>query len=91
MTIDNDMMLQLERRAALELTEAERAETLAQINAVLASLDALRACPDTSPEGPAAACPLRADEVLPSTDRAALLANAPDGDGEFFLVPRTVE
>jgi aspartyl-tRNA(Asn)/glutamyl-tRNA(Gln) amidotransferase subunit C len=29
----------------------------------------------------------RADEVRPSTDRAAMLANAPHADGEFYLVP----
>ncbi len=29
----------------------------------------------------------RADEVLPSLDRAAALANAPQHDGECYLVP----
>ena len=29
----------------------------------------------------------RADEVQPSLDRAAALANAPSHDGQFYLVP----
>ena len=34
---------------------------------------------------------LRPDEVVPSEDRAVLLANAPVPDEEAFLVPKTVE
>jgi aspartyl-tRNA(Asn)/glutamyl-tRNA(Gln) amidotransferase subunit C len=30
---------------------------------------------------------IRTDEVLPSTDRAKVLENAPDSDGEFYKVP----
>ena len=34
---------------------------------------------------------MRPDEVVPSCDRAALLAGAPAADGEAFLVPKAVE
>lgn len=34
---------------------------------------------------------LREDEVKPSTDRAKLLSNAPETDGEAYIVPRVVE
>lgn len=34
---------------------------------------------------------LREDEVVPSTDRARLLMNAPDKNGEAYIVPRVVE
>lgn len=34
---------------------------------------------------------LRDDEVKPSTDRAKLLSNAPETDGEAYIVPRVVE
>ena len=34
---------------------------------------------------------LREDEVLPSQDRAELLANVPAPDPEAFLVPKAVE
>ena len=34
---------------------------------------------------------LRADEVRPSLDRAAVMAAAPETDGRFFKVPRVIE
>lgn len=89
--IDNEIMLRLERQAALELTATDRAELIAQMNAVLSCLDVLRTCPESTTQVEQAPCPLRPDEVHPSTDRAALLANAPETDDTFFLVPRTVE
>lgn len=91
MIIDNETMARLERQAALSLTDAERTELAEQMNAVLSCLEVLRTCPDFPVLNESQPCPLRTDEAGPSTDRAALLANAPEADGEFFLVPRTVE
>jgi aspartyl-tRNA(Asn)/glutamyl-tRNA(Gln) amidotransferase subunit C len=34
---------------------------------------------------------LRADVVLPSLDRATVLAQAPETDGVFFKVPKVIE
>src|SRR6201994_3991341 len=34
---------------------------------------------------------LRPDEIVPSLDRAAVMASAPDTDGRFFKVPRVIE
>jgi aspartyl-tRNA(Asn)/glutamyl-tRNA(Gln) amidotransferase subunit C len=34
---------------------------------------------------------LRADAVLPSLDRAAVMASAPESDGRFFKVPKVIE
>ena len=34
---------------------------------------------------------LRADEVQPSLDRAAVMAAAPETDGRFFKVPKVIE
>jgi aspartyl-tRNA(Asn)/glutamyl-tRNA(Gln) amidotransferase subunit C len=34
---------------------------------------------------------LRVDEVLPSLDRAAVMAAAPETDGRFFKVPKVIE
>jgi aspartyl-tRNA(Asn)/glutamyl-tRNA(Gln) amidotransferase subunit C len=34
---------------------------------------------------------LRADVVLPSLDRAAVMAAAPETDGRFFKVPKVIE
>ncbi len=89
--INTRLMIQLERRSALELTPTDRTELIDQMNAVLSDLEVLRTCPGTNTQPEAENCPLRADEVLSSTDRTILLANAPETDGEYFLVPRTVE
>jgi aspartyl-tRNA(Asn)/glutamyl-tRNA(Gln) amidotransferase subunit C len=34
---------------------------------------------------------LRADEVRPSVDRSAVMAEAPETDGRFFKVPKVIE
>lgn len=34
---------------------------------------------------------LRVDEVRPSIDRAAVMAEAPETDGRFFKVPKVIE
>ena len=34
---------------------------------------------------------LRADVVLPSVDRAAVMVEAPETDGRFFKVPKVIE
>jgi aspartyl-tRNA(Asn)/glutamyl-tRNA(Gln) amidotransferase subunit C len=34
---------------------------------------------------------LRADAVLPSLERAAVMASAPESDGRFFKVPKVIE
>jgi aspartyl-tRNA(Asn)/glutamyl-tRNA(Gln) amidotransferase subunit C len=34
---------------------------------------------------------LRADQPLPSLDRAAVMAQAPETDGAFFKVPKVIE
>ena len=34
---------------------------------------------------------LRADELRPSLDRAAVMAAAPETDGRFFKVPKVIE
>lgn len=91
MAISNETITDLERKAALSLTDTERAVLTKQMNAVLACLDVLRTCPDSPVRAESHTCPLRTDEVCPSAARAALLSNAPETDGAFFLVPRTVE
>jgi len=34
---------------------------------------------------------LRPDEILPSTDRAEVMREAPETDGRFFKVPKVIE
>jgi len=42
-------------------------------------------------EAAATASVLRADQVLPSLDRAAVMAQAPETDKVFFKVPKVIE
>jgi aspartyl-tRNA(Asn)/glutamyl-tRNA(Gln) amidotransferase subunit C len=89
--------------ANLELTAQELPRMARDLNAVLHYIaqlneldtssvavmaqvgDALGASPAAFGEA------LRADEVKPSVDRAAVMAQAPETDGRFFKVPKVIE
>lgn len=82
--------------AALELAPAEAEYIRQQLNAQLKAIHELEAIPlDGSasvtshgvPFTPAISQPPRADEWLPFDDRAALLAQAPELDGGYIIVP----
>lgn len=93
--------------ASLELTAAELPGLARDLNAVLGyvaqlnELDTREVPAMAQPSevlGLAAAEPaaehgetLRVDEVRPSLDRAAVLAEAPETDGRFFKVPKVIE
>jgi aspartyl-tRNA(Asn)/glutamyl-tRNA(Gln) amidotransferase subunit C len=81
--------------ARLGLTDEEKGRLAEQLSNIL---DAMRAIDrlDTSAIPPTAqVIPLRnvmrADEVRPSSDREAILENAPRREGDFFLVPPVLE
>ncbi len=80
-------------RLALSAEEAERlGEQLANIIGYIKQLDRL----DTSGVVPTShavemGTPFRDDAVRPFGDKEAILANAPDRDGDFFRVPRIIE
>ena len=80
--------------ARIELTDDERELLGAQLRSILAHVDKL-ACLDTE-DVPATRhplpleTPLRADEAGEHLSRDQALANAPDTDGETFVVPRVV-
>jgi len=42
-------------------------------------------------EGTGGATSLRADALVPSLDRAAVMGQAPETDGSFFKVPKVIE
>ena len=89
--------------ASLELTPEELPGLAKDLNAVLGYIAQLNEL-DTR-EVPAMAQvsevlglaapehgePLRPDEVLPSTDRAEVMREAPETDGRFFKVPKVIE
>jgi aspartyl-tRNA(Asn)/glutamyl-tRNA(Gln) amidotransferase subunit C len=85
--------------AHLELTPAETGAMLHDLNAILDYVAELNEL-DTMGVAPlaqvtelldAAGGGLRADALLPSLDRAKVLAEAPETDGVFFKVPKVIE
>jgi len=83
------------RLTRLELTEAELERMREQLNSILAHLDTLRAVDTEGVEPTSHAVDvvnvMREDDVAPSFPQDAMLANAPDGSGQFFRVPRIIE
>jgi aspartyl-tRNA(Asn)/glutamyl-tRNA(Gln) amidotransferase subunit C len=83
------------RLARLALTDAELETMRAQLNAILAHIDALKAVDTRGVEPTSHAVPqfnvMREDEPRPPFPRDEMLANAPDRAGEFFRVPRIIE
>ena len=83
------------RLSRLTLTDAEKARMRRELDGILTYIDKLRAL-DTAGVPPTShAVPMtnvmREDEPRPSFAQDDMLANAPDGSGEFFRVPRIIE
>ena len=83
------------RLARLQLGEPELERMREQLSGILEYVDKLGTLDTASVEPTSHAVPLvnvmRDDEAEPSLPREAMLANAPDPDGEFFRVPRIIE
>lgn len=86
--------------ANLELTADETPRMQRDLNAILDYVDQLNELDTTGVEplaqvselGEGVDAPaLRADEVRPSLDRAAVMHQAPETNGEFFKVPKVIE
>lgn len=80
-------------RLALSPDDADRlGEQLGNILGYIRQLDRLDTR-DVVPTSHAVemGTPFRDDAVRPFGDREAILANAPDRDGDFFRVPRIIE
>ncbi|HEY5996698.1 MAG TPA: Asp-tRNA(Asn)/Glu-tRNA(Gln) amidotransferase subunit GatC [Candidatus Deferrimicrobiaceae bacterium] len=95
MAISNGEVLHVARLARLALSDAEL-ETLGgqlgQIIDYVKQLDRL----DTAGVTPTShavetGTPFREDVAVPFPDKEALLANAPDREGDAFRVPRIIE
>ncbi|WP_448875141.1 Asp-tRNA(Asn)/Glu-tRNA(Gln) amidotransferase subunit GatC [Desulfobulbus propionicus] len=94
MKITREEVQHVARLARLELSEAEVDRMTGQLDAILsyvAKLDQL----DTSgvpvtTHTQAVVNAFREDEVRPSLDRELVLKNAPDHNGEAFVVPRVI-
>ena len=95
MSITREEVLHVARLARLSLTEAEAARLREQLGGILSyirQLDALDT-KDVTPTSHAVemGTPFRDDIARPFGDKDAILANAPDREGDFFRVPRIIE
>jgi aspartyl-tRNA(Asn)/glutamyl-tRNA(Gln) amidotransferase subunit C len=95
--IDRAQVRHVARLARLALSEQEEERFAAQLGHVLEYVERLQAVDVAGVEplsfaGDAAAGPaLREDEPRPSLPRDKVLAQAPEHNGEAFLVPRILE
>jgi len=95
MSITREEVLHVARLARLSLSEAEAdrlREQLGNILSYIRQLDALDT-KDVIPTSHAVemGTPFRDDVARPFGDKEAILANAPDREGDFFRVPRIIE
>jgi len=102
MALNEQDVARIARLARIELTPERRTRALQELNGMLDIIERLQAV-DTSGVEPLAqplsahapvALRLREDAVTEAggeTERAALLANAPDARDGLFLVPKVLE
>lgn len=94
MIIDPDKALAIARLSRLEITPEQAAVLAGQMDDILGYMDKLNELDTTSvaPMYTPVDHPgvLRADEVGKEFSRADILRNAPETDGEYFIVPRIV-
>lgn len=93
--IDIEQVRQVAKLSRLDLNEAEIAQFTTQLGAILEYVEKINQL-DTSKIEPLAHCLpisncLRADEIRPSLGTEKTLANAPDKDEQFFIVPKILE
>jgi aspartyl-tRNA(Asn)/glutamyl-tRNA(Gln) amidotransferase subunit C len=77
--MQRDLNAILEHVAQLSELDTANIEPMAQVGDVLGTL-----CGQAGES-------LRPDAVLPSLDRKAVMASAPETDGRFFKVPKVIE
>ena len=97
MPIDRAQVRHVARLARLALSAEEEERLAEQLTSVLGYIERLDAVDVSGIEPLAfagdeqAALPLRDDEPAPSLDREKVLEQAPEQDGQSFLVPRIIE
>ncbi len=95
MKITEEMVDYVSILSRLKLPQEEKERMTGELEQILVYMDVLDGLDTSGVEPMSHVFPLknvlRSDEVVPSGDRAELLANAPVPDEEAFLVPKTVE
>ena len=86
---------QVARLARLELSDEEKERMRFQLDRILTYIDKLKELDITGVEPTSHAIPItnvmREDELKPSFPVEAMLANAPEREGDFFKVPKIIE
>jgi aspartyl-tRNA(Asn)/glutamyl-tRNA(Gln) amidotransferase subunit C len=93
--IDIEQVRQVAKLSRLDLSEDEIAQFSGQLSAILEYIEKLNQL-DTSKVEPLAHCLpinncLREDIVKQSLGTEKTVANAPESDGQFFIVPKILE
>ncbi len=92
--IDKDEVAEIALLARLRLTAGEVERLAGELSAILGYVEQLQAV-DTSGVEPMTHavpldCPLRPDTVAPSLSAEEALADAPERQDDFFVVPRII-
>ena len=95
MEINDKLVSYVAELAHLKLDDDQRAQATADLARMIGYVDQLSELDTDGVEPMSHIFPLknvlRADKVVPSADREALLSGAPDRDEETFRVPKAVE
>lgn len=95
MKITEEMVDYVSTLSRLKLQPEEKREMAAGLERIVSYMDVLNGLDTQGVEPMSHIFPLRnvmrEDEVVPSFPREELLRDAPGGDREAFLVPKTVE
>ena len=93
--ISIEQVKQVAKLARLNLSDAETAQFSAQLSDILQYVEKLNHLDTTNIEPLAHCLPvsncLRDDVIKPSLGTERTLANAPDSDGQFFIVPKILD
>jgi len=94
MTVDDDLILRLAKLAKLELSPQDRELLRGDLIDILGMVEKLNELEleDVEPLRYVTEVEqvLRPDRQTAHLDRSAAMDNAPDGDGQFFRVPRVI-
>lgn len=95
MHISKQDVEQVARLARLEITEAEKEAFSRQLSAILTYVDKLKALDTTGVEPTATVLEQgnvsREDKARPSLPVEKALANAPEAEDGYFIVPKIIE
>lgn len=93
MEITNQLLDRLAYLSRLQIGEGERTQVKAELEQILSYMGQIEKLELAEKEEavPMGKERLREDEIKSSFPREELLKNAPDTDGTYWLVPKTVE